>query len=35
MRVFSVGSWRYRVHLDGRVVSARFGEVAAATPRAW
>jgi acetyl/propionyl-CoA carboxylase alpha subunit/acetyl-CoA carboxylase carboxyltransferase component len=27
VRVFSVGSWRYRVHLDGRVVSARFGDI--------
>jgi acetyl/propionyl-CoA carboxylase alpha subunit/acetyl-CoA carboxylase carboxyltransferase component len=26
MRVFSIGSSRYRVHLDGRVISARFGD---------
>ena len=26
LRVFSVGSSRYRVHLDGRTVSARFGD---------
>lgn len=25
-RVFSVGSMRYRVHMDGRVISARFGD---------
>ncbi|MFI5307805.1 MAG: biotin carboxylase N-terminal domain-containing protein, partial [Polyangiales bacterium] len=31
--VFSVGSWRYRVHLDERVVSARFGEVGPNTAR--
>jgi acetyl-CoA carboxylase carboxyltransferase component/biotin carboxyl carrier protein len=31
--VFSVGSWRYRVHFDGRVVSARFGEVGPNTAR--
>jgi acetyl/propionyl-CoA carboxylase alpha subunit/acetyl-CoA carboxylase carboxyltransferase component len=32
-RVFSVGSWRYRVHLGGRVVSARFGEIGPHTAR--
>jgi acetyl/propionyl-CoA carboxylase alpha subunit len=26
LRVFSVGSWRYRVHFEGHAVSARFGE---------
>jgi acetyl/propionyl-CoA carboxylase alpha subunit/acetyl-CoA carboxylase carboxyltransferase component len=26
VRVFSIGSSRYRVHLDGRVISARFGD---------
>ena len=33
LRVFSVGSWRYRVHLDGKVVSARFGDVGPNTAR--
>jgi acetyl/propionyl-CoA carboxylase alpha subunit/acetyl-CoA carboxylase carboxyltransferase component len=33
LRVFSVGSWRYRVHLDGRVVSARFGDLGPHTAR--
>jgi acetyl-CoA carboxylase carboxyltransferase component/biotin carboxyl carrier protein len=33
LRVFSVGSWRYRVHFEGRVISARFGEVAPHTAR--
>jgi acetyl-CoA carboxylase carboxyltransferase component/biotin carboxyl carrier protein len=27
MRVYSNGSWRYRVHLEDNVVSARFGDV--------
>ncbi len=26
LRVFAIGSWRYRVHLDGRVVTARLSE---------
>ncbi|HMI94118.1 MAG TPA: biotin carboxylase N-terminal domain-containing protein, partial [Polyangiales bacterium] len=33
LRVFSVGSWRYRVHFDGHVVSARFGDVGPNTAR--
>jgi acetyl/propionyl-CoA carboxylase alpha subunit/acetyl-CoA carboxylase carboxyltransferase component len=33
LQVFSVGALRYRVHLDGRVVSARFGETGAHTAR--
>ncbi len=33
VQVFSVGSWRYRVHLDDRVISARFGEVGLHTAR--
>ncbi len=33
LHVFSVGHLRYRVHLDGRVVSARFGETGAHTAR--
>jgi acetyl/propionyl-CoA carboxylase alpha subunit/acetyl-CoA carboxylase carboxyltransferase component len=33
LRVFSVGAWRYRVHFEGRVVSARFGEAGPHTAR--
>ena len=33
LRVFSVGSWRYRVHFEEQVISARFGDVAPHTAR--
>jgi acetyl/propionyl-CoA carboxylase alpha subunit len=33
LRVFSVGSWRYRVHFEDRAISARFGDVAPHTAR--
>ncbi|MDH5671542.1 MAG: ATP-grasp domain-containing protein [Myxococcales bacterium] len=33
MRVFSVGALRYRVHLDGKVISARFGQTGEHTSR--
>ncbi|HET8939520.1 MAG TPA: biotin carboxylase N-terminal domain-containing protein [Polyangiales bacterium] len=33
LRVFSVGASRYRVHMDGRVISARFGDPAEHTAR--
>jgi acetyl/propionyl-CoA carboxylase alpha subunit/acetyl-CoA carboxylase carboxyltransferase component len=33
LRVFSVGASRYRVHMDGRTISARFGDPAEHTAR--
>jgi len=33
LRVFSIGSWRYRVHMEGAVVSARLSDPEGATAR--